>query len=175
MAGIGTASPAVAELAEFAGFSREEQLYIERSLDLALGESSLRELAREGEHLAGLRERRCAYRELRALRFAMPQPGCPAALDGFMGMLLRSTAQDLARGSLGCFGAYRFLYERLMGAAVRPWLPAAFCGAAAMPQIPPHRRKALLGTLTEAAATAGGWSNLEPSFFPRSLENETAA
>jgi len=173
MAGIGTASPAVAELAEFAGFSREEQRYIERSLDLALGDSTLRSLAREWDHLDGLRERRCVYRELRALRFAIPQPGCPTALDGFMGMLLRSTAQDLGRNSLCSFGAYRFLYERLMGAAVRPWLPAAFCGAAALPHIPPHRRKALLGTLSEAAATAAAWSRAEPSFFPRSLERES--
>ena len=172
MAGIGTASLAVAELAEFARFSREEQRYIERSLDLALGESGPDTLAREGEHLPGLRERHATYRELRALRFAIPQPGCLSALDGFMGMLLRASAQDLARGSLASFAAYRFLYERLMGAAVRPWLPAAFCGAAALPQIDPDRRKALLRTLTEAAATASAWSDASPGFFPRSLDNE---
>ena len=89
-------------------------------------------------------------------------------------MLLRASAQDLARGSLASFGAYRFLYERLMGAAVRPWLPAAFCGAAALPQIHPDRRMALLRTLTETAATAPGWSNAEPTFFPVSLDQEGA-
>jgi len=172
MAGTGIASPAVAELAEFARFARAEQRYIERALDLASGEVSLRQLAREGDHLAGLRARHAAYRELRALRFAIPQAGCLSALDGFMGMLLRASAQDLAGSSLASFAAYRFLYERLMGAAVRPWLPAAFCGAAALPQIHPERRKALLGTLTEAAATAPGWSEAEPGFFPRSLEHE---
>jgi len=172
MAGTGTASPAVAELVEFARFARKEQRYIERALDLASGEASPRQMAREGEHLAALCERHAAYRELRALRFAIPQPGCLSALDGFMGMLLRATAQDLARGSLGSFAAYRFLYERLMGAAVRPWLPAAFCGAAALPQIPPERRITLLGSLTQAAANAPGWSDAEPSFFPRTLEHE---
>jgi len=174
MAGIGTASSAVAELAEFARFSREEQRYIERALELALGAGNLGKLARPGEHLAELRERHAAYRELRALRFAIPQPGCLSALDGFMGMLLRASAQDLSRGSLGSFAAFRFLYERLMGAAVRPWLPAAFCGAAALPQIHPDRRKALLSSLTEAAATAAAWSQAEPGFFPHSLEDETA-
>jgi hypothetical protein len=174
MAGIGTASSALGELAEFALFSREEQRYIERALDLTFGEVSTGRLAREGEHVAGLRERHATYRELRALRFAIPQPGCLSALDGFMGMLLRASAQDLSRGSLGSFAAFRFLYERLMGAAVRPWLPAAFCGAAALPQIHPGRRKALLSTLTEAAATAEGWSDAEPSFFPRTLDTETA-
>lgn len=174
MAGIGTASLALAELSEFARFSREEQRYIERALDLALGEATPHELMQEGEHFAGLCERHANYRELRAFRFAIPQPGCPSALDGFMAMLLRSSALDLARGSIGCFAAYRFLYERLMGAAVRPWLPAAFCGAAALPQIHPDRRRALLCTLTESAATATGWSETDPSFFPRSL-NEDAA
>jgi hypothetical protein len=171
MAGTGTVSPALAELTEFARFTWEEQRYIERALDLALGEPDLRDGL--GEHLATLRERHAAYRELRALRFAIPQPGCPSALDGFMGMLLRATAQDLVRGSLASFGAYRFLYERLMGAAIRPWLPAAFCGAAALPQIHPDRRKALLSTLTEAAATAPAWSHAEPTFLPRTLAQET--
>ena len=31
------------------------------------------------------------------------------------------------------FSAARFLYERLVGAEGRPWLPAAFCAAAALP------------------------------------------
>lgn len=170
MAGIGTASPALAELAEFARFPCEDQRYIERSLDLALRDTDLRKSARDGESLSALKERRAIYRELRAMRFAIPQPGCFSALDGFMAMLLRATAQDLARGALTCFAAYRFLYERLMGAAVRPWLPAAFCGAAALPQIHPNRRKALLQTLTEKAATATAWSDAEPHFFPQPLE-----
>jgi len=171
MAVIGTASPAVAELAEFARFSREEQHYIERALDPSGGEGHPYPAAQDMEASASLRQH-AAYRELRALRYAIPQPDCPSALDGFMTMLLRVTAQDLARGSLGSFAAYRFLYERLMGAAVRPWLPSAFCGAAALPHIDPDRRRRLLRTLTQVAATAPGWSSAEPQFFPRTLEHE---
>ena len=68
------------------------------------------------------------------------------------------------------FAAYRFLYERLIGAAVRPWLPGAFCAAAALPHLHPERRRALLQSISEAAATAPGWSNREPVFFPEWVE-----
>ena len=47
--------------------------------------------------------------------------------------LVALTAFDLGEGRLPCFSAYRFLYERLFGARVRRWLPAAFCAASALP------------------------------------------
>jgi hypothetical protein len=72
-----------------------------------------------------------------------------------LGKLVRLTAFDLAQEKLTGFSSYRFLYERLLGADVRPWLPSAFCAAAALPQIRPERRKKLLQSISEAAATAG--------------------
>ena len=44
-------------------------------------------------------------------------------------LLTTLSAFDLAQGRIDSFSAYRFLYERLLGAQVRPWLPAAFCAA----------------------------------------------
>ena len=58
--------------------------------------------------------------------------------------------------------------------ALSPWLPAAFCAAAALPQIRPARRKMLLQSLSEAAATAPGWSDREPCFYPERVEAEAA-
>ena len=95
-------------------------------------------------------------------------------VEGLMGTLLRISAQDLAMERLDSFSAYRFLYERLLGAAVRPFLPAAFCAAAALPQIRPERRRMLLQSLSEAAATAPAWSRKEPAFFPERIEVEAA-
>jgi len=63
---------------------------------------------------------------------------------------------------IASFSAFRFLYERLLGADVRPLLPSVFCSAAALPQIRPNQRKVLLQSLSEAAATAPGWSTREP-------------
>lgn len=91
-----------------------------------------------------------------------------------MGTLVRLTAFDLSQERLESFSAYRFLYERLLGARIRPWLPAAFCCAAALPQIRPDRRKALLHSISEAAATAPGWSTREPCFFPEWVDKEAA-
>ena len=61
-----------------------------------------------------------------------------------------------------------------MGAEARPWLPSAFCAAAALPHIRPERRKMLLQSLSEAAATAPGWSDRAPSFYPEFIEEAAA-
>jgi hypothetical protein len=94
------------------------------------------------------------------------------ALDSYMGKMIRVAAFDLAQERLSGFSSFRFLYERLLGAAARPWLPAAFCAAAALPQIRPERRKKLLQSISEAAATAPGWSTREPQFFPEWVERK---
>ena len=175
MAKTGTASLTIAELREFASFTEDEQLFIERGLDIGLGRGdAFKQWSRHAGDDASIRQQYLAYRELRSLRDAVP---CETSLDGiqeFLGTLLRITALDLAQEQLTSFCASRFLYERLLGARARPWLPAAFCGAAALPQIRPARRKMLLQSLSEAAATAPGWSEREPCFYPEKVEAEAA-
>jgi hypothetical protein len=175
MAKAGTASLTIAELREFAGFSEDEQRFIERSLDIGLGRGdAFKAWGRAGASKAAIRGQYLAYRELKALRGSLPCETTTDGLETFMGPLLRVTAQDLAHEQLESFSAYRFLYERLLGAKVRPWLPAAFCAAAALPQIRPAQRKILLQSLSEAAATAPGWSDREPCFYPEKVEAEPA-
>jgi hypothetical protein len=97
------------------------------------------------------------------------------SVEPFLAPLMTVTAFDLGQGRLTTFSAYRFLYERLIGAEVRPWLPAAFCSAAALPHLHPDLRRKLLQSISEAAATASGWSNRQPAFFPKWVEKvETA-
>jgi hypothetical protein len=178
MAKAGTASLTIAELREFASFSEREQLFIERGLDIGLGRGDAFKAWGASGGAAGkdaaIRAQYLGYRELRALRDEIPCETVLDGLDAFMGPLLRVTAQDLALEQIESFSAYRFLYERLFGACVRPWLPAAFCAAAALPQIRPARRKVLLQSLSEAAATAPGWSDREPCFYPEKVEAEAA-
>ena len=175
MAKTGTASLTIAELREFASFTEDEQLFIERGLDIGLGRGdAFKQWSRKAGDKAAIRQQYLAYRELRSLREAVP---CETSLDGlqeFIGALVRITVQDLAQEQISSFSAYRFLYERLLGARARPWLPAAFCGAAALPQIRPFRRKTLLQSLSEAAATAPAWSEREPCFYPEKVEAEAA-
>lgn len=175
MATTGTASLTIAELREFASFTGCEQRYIKRSLDVGLGRQDAFKLwARTADETASIRSQYVVYQELKALRGRIPAESDYAGLESFMGKLLRVTAFDLAQDRIEGFSAYRFLYERLLGAEVRPFLPSAFCAAAALPQIRPDRRKHLLQSISEAAATAPAWSRSEPSFYPEWVEQEAA-
>lgn len=169
MADTTATSLIVAEMAEFARFAPDEQAAIEGGLALAFADHS------DGGGDTAPGERSRAYRGLLAMRAGMPRAEAPAGMEVFMAALLRASALDLAHGAIASFSVYRFLYERLLGAAVRPWLPAAFCAAAALPQLAPERRKALLQTLSEGAATAPGWSTVEPRFVPRAVPQEGSA
>lgn len=175
MGNTGTASLTINELREFASFTPCEQRYIRRGLDIGLGRQDAFKLwARNADEIASIRSQYVAYQDLKGLRGAMPDDSTLEGLEDFMGKLVRVSAFDLAQGRLTCFSAYRFLYERLLGAAARPWLPSAFCAAAALPQIRPAARKALLHSISEAAATAPGWSMREPCFYPEFIEKEAA-
>lgn len=171
----GTASLTIAELREFAGFSAAEQRFIKRSLDVGLGrQDAFRLWARDKGETASIRAQYIAYQDLRWLRANLPDEKALDGLEQFMGKLVRVAAFDLSQDRIGCFSAFRFLYERLLGPTIRPWLPAAFCGAAALPQIKPNRRKGLLQSISEAAATAPGWSTRAPQFYPDYVEKEAA-
>jgi hypothetical protein len=175
------ANSIIAEMREFAGFSSCEQRYIRRSLDIGLARHDAFERWSRGKlELASIRTQYVVYQDLKLLRGTLPcnvaaHPVGIESLEAFMGPLLRVTTFDLAQACLSSFSAYRFLYERLLGAEARPWLPSAFCGAAALPQIRPENRKELLQSISEAAATAPGWSLNEPVFFPDFVEMDEAA
>ena len=175
MAQLRTASLMINELREFASFSPCEQRYIKRSLDIGFGRQDAFKLwARDATEIASIRSQYVAYQELKSLRGAEPDESSLDGLDMFMGKLVRIAAFDLAQDKLDSFSSFRFLYERLLAARIRPWLPAAFCAASALPQIRPERRKRLLHSISEAAATAPGWSDSEPSFFPEWIDKEAA-
>lgn len=175
MAVINAASLTIAEMREFAGFTAAEQRYIRRSLDIGLGRNdAFRVWGRSSGETAAIRSQYVAYQELKTLRGAIPHQAGFDGIESFIGKITRVAAFDLAQERLDCFSAFRFLYERLLGAEARPWLPSAFCAAAALPHIRPDRRKMLLQSLSEAAATAPGWSDRAPSFYPEYIEEVPA-
>jgi hypothetical protein len=163
------------ELKEFSSFSPASQRYIRRSLDVAFGRRDpILYWARDGLETASIKAQRRVYQSLDIVRQTMPVDGGYEALHPFMGPLIAVAGFDLGQDRLEGFSEFRFLYERLLGASVRPWLPTAFCGAAALPTLHPLRRRFLLQSISEAAATAPGWSAIEPSFFPEWVEKEEA-
>ena len=107
---------------------------------------------------------------LQAVRAEIPDDNCFDAAADFIGSLITVSAFDLGEGKLTSFAAYRFLYERLLGGAVRPWLPSAFVGAAALPYLHPALRKVLLRSIGESAAAAPGWSSHNSVFTPEWVE-----
>ncbi len=161
----------LAEIREFASFSAATQRYVRRSLDVAFDRVDAIDLwSRDIVEAAAIRAQTKMYQKLPKLRGKVPAEGGLSQLDSFFGPLLILSAFDLGQDRLTSFGSYRFLYERLLGANVRPWLPSAFCAAASLPQLHPTRRRELLQSISEAAATAPGWSVREPSFYPEWVE-----
>jgi len=158
---------ALAEMKEFASFSAGTQRYVRRSLDIGLDrEDAMKRWSRDVVEAASIRAQARVYDRLPEIRATVPEDSGLDAVEPFMGTLVAVSAFDLGQGRLSSFSAYRFLYERLLGAEVRPWLPGAFCAAAALPHLHPDMRRNLLQSISETAATAPGWSARQPSFYP---------
>ncbi len=161
----------LAEMKEFAGFSAATQRYIRRALDIGLDrDDAMARWSRDVVEAASIRAQARMYDRLPELRAMLPDDSGLDAVEQFIAPLVTVSAFDLGQGRLPAFSSYRFLYERLVGAEVRPWLPAAFCAAAALPTLHPDLRRKLLQSISEAAATASGWSSRKPAFYPYWVE-----
>ena len=161
----------LAEMREFASFPSSTQRYIRRSLDIALNRRDAMELwSRDVVEAASIRAQARVYGRINEIRAMVPDDSGLEQVEPFMAPLVTISAFDLGQDRLVSFAAYRFLYERLIGAGARPWLPGAFCAAASLPHLHPDKRRVLLQSISEAAATAIGWSNREPSFYPEWVE-----
>ncbi|WBH18226.1 hypothetical protein [Sphingomonas radiodurans] len=161
----------LAEMKEFAGFAASTQRYIRRSLDIGLDrDDAMTRWSRDVVEAASIRAQARHYERLSDIRAVVPDDSGLDAMEPFLAPLVTVSAFDLGQGRITTFSAYRFLYERLIGASVRPWLPGAFCAAAALPHLHPELRRKLLQSISEAAATASGWSSRQPAFYPYWVE-----
>lgn len=174
---LATSSAAtIGEMREFASFESGEQRYIKRSLDVGLARGDAFKLWGHSEaESISIRRQYVVYQDLKVARRLVPAHGAISDVERFTGKLLRLAVFDLEQEGLRSFSAFRFLYERLLGPEARPYLPALFCAAAALPLIRPAQRKILLQSLSEAAATAPGWSARAPAFYPECIEDAEAA
>jgi hypothetical protein len=155
------------EMQEFATFPAATQRYIRRSIDIALQRKSVgASRARDKQEDVSVRVQAMHYERLPEIRALVPEDDATDWLEPFFAPLVTISAFDLGQGRILRFGAYRFLYERIIGPSVRPWLLSAFSAAASLPNITPQLRRDLLNTIPETAATAPGWSMREPCFVP---------
>lgn len=161
----------LAEMREFASFPSSTQRYIRRSLDIGLHRRDALEIwSRDVVEAASIRAQSRLYSRIEEIKAMVPDDSGLEQVEPFMAPLVTVSAFDLGQDRLTTFSSYRFLYERLLGAGARPWLPGAFCAAASLPHLHPEKRRVLLQSISEAAATAVGWSNREPSFYPEWVE-----
>jgi hypothetical protein len=159
------------EMQEFATFTAAEQRYIRRSLDVGLNRRhAVSCWARDPNEAARIECQSQRYRMLDLIRACVPDDNGLEKTESFIGPLITLSASDFEEGKITSFAAYRFLYERLIGPAVRPWLASAFCASAALPYLHPDQRKVLLQSIKNYEATAPGWSNRESVFFPEWIE-----
>ena len=157
----------IAEMSEFAGFEAGTQRYIRRSLDVGLNRGdAIAQWSRDQTEQAAIKAQTKVYEKLVILREQVPMEAGLEEIESFVGPLMSISAFDLGQERLPSFSSYCFLYERLLGAQARRWLPSAFCGAAAAPHLRPSIRKDLLQSISQAAATACDWPTSEPLFFP---------
>lgn len=162
---------ALAEMKEFASFAPRTQRYVRRSLDVGLErQDAIARWSRDVVEAASIKAQQRIYCRLGEIRINIPDDSGLDCIEPFFGPLVTVSAFDLGQDRLPDFSSYRFLYERLLGPQVRPWLPGAFCAAAALPHIHPEKRRDLLQSISEAAATAPGWSNRAPCFYPDWVE-----
>jgi hypothetical protein len=133
-------------------------------------QDALKIWSRDVVEAASIRAQSRMYDRLDFIKSLVPDDSGLDQVEPFMAPLVTLSAFDLGQDRLTSFSAYRFLYERLIGAASRPWLPGAFCAAASLPHLHPEKRRVLLQSISEAAATAPGWSNREPTFYPEWVE-----
>jgi hypothetical protein len=158
----------LAEMKEFAGFAAATQRYIRRSLDIGLDrDDAMKRWGRDLVEAASIRAQARVYESLPEIREMVPDASGLDSVEPFLAPIVRLAAFDLGQGRITSFSAFRFLYERLVGAEVRPWLPSAFCSAAALPHLHPELRRKMLQSISEAAS---GWSNRQPAFFPYWVE-----
>lgn len=169
-------SQLLAEMKQFAGLSGAEQRFIRRSLDVGLKRcDAVRCWARNAAESATIEDQARRYRIIELVRACVPDDDSMEATECFLAPLITMSVADLAEGKLAGFESYRFLYERVIGPEVRPWLLGAFCAAASMPSIHPKMRKQLMESIPLQAVTAAGWSIQDPLFYPEWVEKVAEA
>jgi hypothetical protein len=163
------------EMKLFAGFTPAEQRFVRRSLDVGLRRCDAMQWARNSAESARIEEQARRYRIVDLVRACVPDDDSMEATECFLAPLITMSVADLAECKLAGFEAYRFLYERLVGPEVRPWLLSAFSAAASMPSIHPDQRKLLMESIPLSDVAAAGWSIRPPLFYPEWVEKVSEA
>lgn len=154
------------EMQEFGSFNFATQRFICRSLDVSnIPDVAPDEWGHTSHEAAEIQTQIQVYGLLPGIRRSVPRARAPINAECFLLPLITVTAFDLSCRCLDSFAAYRFLYERLLGPMVRPWLSAAFAAASALPYFTADERRMLLASV--GAELTDQWSPVESIFYPQ--------
>jgi hypothetical protein len=154
------------ERAEFAGFGPATQGCIVRALDFGLPRGNpLADWCGDGWDLPLLMARMEIYLVIPELREQLLDSGIPDERFGRWPLIRRCARFDLAQAEMADLAAFRFLYERLFGPPLRPWITNLFVHAITEPGFTPEDRQSALATVTPFDLAP--WEDDEPcTFFP---------
>src|SRR4029453_19083926 len=128
------------EMEDFGQMPVAAQRYIRRSLQVRFKHpASLGELARSPAEADSIARQISLYDRIDAVIEAIPVDDDVASVTRFTSLIAPLIAFDIGERKLDSFAALGFLYERLLGAAARPWLPAFFMLVVIRPELAPHR------------------------------------
>jgi hypothetical protein len=148
----------IAEMKEFGTFHKKTQRYIRQSLDVAFHRGDpIAVWGRTQDERDNIRLQIHNYELLlNRIRLRLDRAGGVniGHIEWVIGPLVGLATFDLSNGCLNGFGPFRFLYERLFGAEVRPWLPSVYMAASGMPLLHPAERKNLLHAISERLPAA---------------------
>jgi hypothetical protein len=162
------------EMGEFGKLPMVAQRYVRRSLQVWLGETeTLAKIARTPSEATSIRRQLELYSRIDAVTASIPADDDIASVTRFTSLIAPLVAFDIGEQKLESFAAFGFLYERLLGASVRPWLATIFLMSATLPELHPNRRLNLLASLSADAVTSR-WSTREPQFIPHWIEQVAA-
>lgn len=170
------------ERAEFAAFSREEQLHIVRAIKmadsianaastLAAGIAALKhkDSSRLGAALTTMQagDLGQAYISvLISLKKSIRRDGEATRNASFLKDLIWLTIRELEQDLIERYPPYRYLYQRLVGREIVPFLPSAFLAAVSLPR---WDREWSRGAIASVEFEESGDFGTPPQFFPVEL------
>jgi hypothetical protein len=178
MQGIRQQERMLVELKEFISFNPCAQRYIRRSLDVASGnpDTFSRWVRDQGEH-DSIEQQFKFYSVLEEIKKILYAGGSNkiTTSDILIGKLAIIAIFDIKQMSLNGFAEFRFLYERLLGARVRPHLPSVFMLVSGQPIFTPDQRLYLHDGITDEMIATASWSKTEPVLFPEWIADRAMA
>lgn len=155
------------EMRLFAAFSTDTRRYIVRALDFGLPRGEpMKRWAGSFFDIGPLLARADLYAAIPDVRRLLTgglalERSAPAFI-----VIQRCADFDLSWNEMADFASFGFLYERLFGPGVRPWLTSVFTAAATSPNIVQEAGSAMLRTVTMFDGPEWNSGEPAPRFMP---------